>query len=746
LTTLFGAIAEQPNEATLLVQTAKDLMGEVGDVSTVEAQLVQMKSLSSIYQAIAKQPEMADFFKNTAKELMGEVGDTSSSVLQAARMDNLNTIYGAIVLNPTAAPLLIETANEMTGQMGDTSGNEVQVARLASLASMFVAMEQQPGATDTLIQAAKELTGDVANLDSIDVQEARLESLSLIYKAIVNQLDRSEDIYSAAVELFGAPNVDGICLSQTQPVQFPNQYTGYSAVTGYPVSINRISRNINQLKVQLSGVNPDAFEISALDATSLMDDQSTATFTVKPKLGLGVGTYSANVTVTAAGVIAKRFTIHFSVGQTPIEPPVEQGPIYHDPIVPVPAVPMLPVGMTKGGKIDSQMQNAIALQDEDSVARFIFQKEPSLKAVEALASRESLVIEMEEAVNKRVEVEVPGLTMMRLGEKEGFLSVQIGHLGFQLPATGLGLGELLLKENMNASDVTFVLEMEKAPDSNGVSGSEVAAQRGATVVSDLYSFKWMLKMKDKVVELPMLQQKMARQTIPYTSPLVDAKKAVVVLIENGKMFPVPTVFADGKAHFYSQRMGTYMIVGGTKIFDDIQTHWAKESIEVLANKWIVNGTTPKTFRPNAIMTRAEFAAILVRALGLEPGSVENKGTFTDIDSNAWYSLAVLKATESGILFGVDEHRFAPNAPITREEMIVAMIRASEKFGLPLRGDVLPNGLHGLNEGSPESQSAIEKAIRAGILLGKPDGNIALKENGTRSQAAVIVRRFLDSVY
>ena len=79
----------------------------------------------------------------------------------------------------------------------------------------------------------------------------------------------------------------------------------------------------------------------------------------------------------------------------------------------------------------------------------------------------------------------------------------------------------------------------------------------------------------------------------------------------------------------------YAVVSSTKTFDDITKHWAKLDIELLASKLIVNGSTAIHFSPDANITRIEFTALLVRALGLSPDP--SAAIFKDTKVEDWFA-------------------------------------------------------------------------------------------------------------
>ena len=85
-----------------------------------------------------------------------------------------------------------------------------------------------------------------------------------------------------------------------------------------------------------------------------------------------------------------------------------------------------------------------------------------------------------------------------------------------------------------------------------------------------------------------------------------------------------------------------------------------------------------TFAPNKTMTRAEFAAIVTRALGL---AAKDTKAFTDVPSSKWYAGYIGTANSSGIVNGVGSGKFNPDGTITRQEAAAMVARATKLCGL-----------------------------------------------------------------
>ena len=120
------------------------------------------------------------------------------------------------------------------------------------------------------------------------------------------------------------------------------------------------------------------------------------------------------------------------------------------------------------------------------------------------------------------------------------------------------------------------------------------------------------------------------------------------------------------------------IVSHDKTFYDIKGHENQTAIEGLAKRNIINGKTDNSFEPNSTMTRAEFATITVRALGLP---LKVNYTFTDVTENDWFYSYVNTAYSYGIVNGVSDAEFDPSGTITREEAAVMVARAAKLCGM-----------------------------------------------------------------
>nr|WP_287569483.1 ZmpA/ZmpB/ZmpC family metallo-endopeptidase [Paeniclostridium sp.] len=126
-------------------------------------------------------------------------------------------------------------------------------------------------------------------------------------------------------------------------------------------------------------------------------------------------------------------------------------------------------------------------------------------------------------------------------------------------------------------------------------------------------------------------------------------------------------------------MLTRIILDGKQVpitenkFNDISNdYWAKNEVNYLASKGLLNGYEDGTFRPENPITRAEVATILVRSNG--DIKQKFKKIFPDIDDSHWANKYIEKAAELGYMLGYEDGSFKPDQVITRGETVVTLNR------------------------------------------------------------------------
>lgn len=223
----------------------------------------------------------------------------------------------------------------------------------------------------------------------------------------------------------------------------------------------------------------------------------------------------------------------------------------------------------------------------------------------------------------------------------------------------------------------------------------------------------------------------------------DSGRSTVVRADTaGRLHFVPSVFDKEKATFYTSHHGLFAAIRSDRTFADTAGHWARADIELLANKLVVEGTSPHTFDPDRTVTRAEFTAMLVRALGLV--EQPDRAAFADVRSkDAWYAGAAGAASEAGLIVGYDDGTFRPNALVTREQTVAMLARAIRYAGeLPQPDVAAPERFSDYDEVAGWAKESAAQLTAAGIVEGVGDATFAPKELATRAQSAILLTRML----
>ena len=122
--------------------------------------------------------------------------------------------------------------------------------------------------------------------------------------------------------------------------------------------------------------------------------------------------------------------------------------------------------------------------------------------------------------------------------------------------------------------------------------------------------------------------------------------------------PTIMIAIDGKyyAKINSLTNSTYSVIWSPKAFKDVENHWAKEDVNNMGSRLIINGVGDGNFEPDRDITRGEFATIVVKALGMmKPGT--GKKAFTDVAKTDLHYDAVSIAYEYGIITGYGDGSF-----------------------------------------------------------------------------------------
>jgi hypothetical protein len=177
-------------------------------------------------------------------------------------------------------------------------------------------------------------------------------------------------------------------------------------------------------------------------------------------------------------------------------------------------------------------------------------------------------------------------------------------------------------------------------------------------------------------------------------------------------------------------------------FTDIPAgYWAYDAIDNLYTKGLASGYPDDSFRPDEATTRAEFVAILVKALNLSVVKPDTPA-FADVAPGDWYYGPVETAVTANLVKGYTNNEFLPNAPITRQEIAAILVQALGKANDAAANASAITGFTDDSMITGWARGFVAEAVKNGLLKGYPDGSFGPMNNATRAEACAMINNFL----
>lgn len=163
-----------------------------------------------------------------------------------------------------------------------------------------------------------------------------------------------------------------------------------------------------------------------------------------------------------------------------------------------------------------------------------------------------------------------------------------------------------------------------------------------------------------------------------------------------------------------------------RVFSDLQGHWSEKVLNGFAKLGVFEGYADGTAKPNAEVTRAEFAVILGRLFDLQP-DLSKATEFKDIEGH-WGNDYIRTLASLGILNGYGDGSFKPNKNLTRQEAVVILTRVLNLRNASSTSQA--NAVNDLGQAGNFAADAIEQAAKSGVIRG---GNFRPAANATRAE-------------
>ena len=462
--------------------------------------------------------------------------------------------------------------------------------------------------------------------------------------------------------------------ADTTALNFGSVYTGYAQPAAKEVTITNTGNRPLTLNQPAS---TSSFEVGTLTDTELAAGEK-ATFTVQPKAGLAVGTYSENITVSGTGGATVTITASFTVKQYSSGGSSSSTPSVSDQAIDkIEAAKdgstvsiKLPVGRTT---LEGEVFETLAGQD--------------------ITLEISLSNGVTWSVNGQDIPENADLTDLDMGVSLNTSTIPVNLIN---SVTGeAGTVQLTLKHN---GEFGFTMTLT-AP----------VGVKNAGLWANLYHY-----------------DEDAGKMVYQTAALVDEDGNVALPFDHASQY---ALVLDSKSH-------------DLPFTDLAANAWYTDTVAYVYRHDIMEGMSATTFQPNGTLTRAQAVQIFYNLEGQPDISGENLGyPYEDVNAQAWYGDAVYWARITGVATGYGDGTFQPTDSITRQEFAQMLYNYAKYKGYDLsaKGDLsqFPDS----GSVADWAEAAMIWANGNELINGHDDGTIDAAGIGTRAQAASILMRF-----
>ena len=473
---------------------------------------------------------------------------------------------------------------------------------------------------------------------------------------------------------------------------FGNVNEGYTQPAAQALTIaNSGNSDATVSSVALTG-DTTAFVLNKTDGCTIAagtTDQTT--YTIQPAAGLSPGTYSATITVTYNNDATATANVQFIVEAAPVDPN------------PTPTPDPDPSGPSTG---ESDGWESIA--DE----------------ITAADDGDSITIDM------NGETEVPADIFEDVAGKDVDLVFDMGD-GLSWSVNGQDI-----PTDADLSDLDLGVDL-------GTDGIPVDVINAITGEKDS-------------VQITLAYDGEFGFTLTLTAPLGEDNAGYWANLyhynedaEAMNFEAAAEIGADGSVSLPLSHASQYAIViddhshaatDVSEIFTDVPAnHWAQAAIQYVYAGGFMTGVSDSEFAPEATTTRAMIVSMLAR---MENVTSAADAGFADVTASDWYATAVNWAAANGIVNGISDDTFAPNDPITREQLAAMLMNYAQYKGMDVsaRADLSTY----TDQPSAWATETMSWAVAEGLITGVTSDQLQPQGQATRAQVAAILERFLEN--
>ena len=200
---------------------------------------------------------------------------------------------------------------------------------------------------------------------------------------------------------------------------------------------------------------------------------------------------------------------------------------------------------------------------------------------------------------------------------------------------------------------------------------------------------------------------------------------------------------SGSVIFATNHLSVYGVgyTAPSQRFDDTKKHWAKDFIDYVVGRGLLDGSRENKFYPNEKMTRGMLVTALGKLAGVNVKKYETN-SFTDVQNDSFYHPYIEWAYSKGVVYGIGDETFAPDKSITREEMAVIFERYAKVMGCKIPVTREASVYEDKEQIGTEYRESVKAMQQAGIMMGIDGNKFNPKGNATRAEVSAMLSRYI----
>ncbi|EPR11818.1 Calx-beta domain-containing protein [Ruminiclostridium papyrosolvens] len=348
--------------------------------------------------------------------------------------------------------------------------------------------------------------------------------------------------------------------------------------------------------------------------------------------------------------------------------------------------------------------------------------------------------------------ELKASTLKAMADMDATIEIKTENASYTLPANNVNIDEIVKKlgGNPELKDISVKVTVTKASEDKSEKIKDEATQKGFEVKGKPVEFEISFVNAGREVTVSSFNHYVAR-TVAIPEGM-DPKKITtgVVCNPDGSFTHVPTAVNIIDNRYYAKinslTNSTYALIYNPLTFKDVEKHWSKDYVNDAGSRLIVSGTGNGNFTPDRAVTRAEFAVMIVKALGLKGSQFADN--FSDVGKDNPYYSYICTAYQYGIITGYTNGKFGPNDLITREQSMTMISKAMKIAGM----DTTLTNTDNLNKNFSDSRDISKWAkngaaicVNSGLFVGNK-GKLNPKNNVTRAESATVIIKLLKNAH